>query len=725
MAYTVSKPTKSGGAVSTRPNRNGSYSAALDGFANELSSIRKELINQQAAQVDYEIEVGSSDVETKIALYEQYLESLEEGTQEWYRVATKIENLKDTADTTNFGLLKSLYASNQISSDEYYQALKERAAEPGISNKEKQTRLLELKSFEDKINSEATDVALQESLLQEQLGLITAAERYALIEQLYNKEKDPDKKRSLQSQLVSQAKKTQSENLNISELLVRKGINEGYATESDLLPIYQARAQTALTTEDALRAEVAYQDLFQKIQDSQVALFKKNSSEIKKAYKGQISSLDTKIEVAKKTGDTRALELLYETKRGLIDEFWSSDKVIDDDKSDASFINFYQDVYGVVIDPQTGTSTDVGTTAPFNVYEVADVNNNPQSHALVKEFTPGGTKVSVVRGQETQVTKPDGTVASVWQYGTDGNVAVISQPYQVTLKDPFTREVLLNEQGQPITQQGLPVARRVETIQNYGTTTELLRAANKKPLDNEEFKGEYITLYEQDGKPVRQYKVYGDKFARVAGATPIPGEPGAYLLTTFDGEVPNVTNIKAQTQPGPVIQFLGRSQEKINEITGGVTGFITDAIRGQFTSEATLTNNSLQLQAQLSTLSPAERDQFLKNRFNLNLPEVNVPKLDLNGLRQNLAKVFTPKSDLAEQLTSSLFKNTGDIASTLLSVGKKDYSQAVTSGARLAFNTIGQSVINSTPLKGAVDTFTSVKNFASNAFTKVRGFLGL
>ena len=57
MAYTVRKPSGSKGPAVARPRSPSSYAGALQGFSNDLSSIRDSILSQQSAAIDYQIEI--------------------------------------------------------------------------------------------------------------------------------------------------------------------------------------------------------------------------------------------------------------------------------------------------------------------------------------------------------------------------------------------------------------------------------------------------------------------------------------------------------------------------------------------------------------------------------------------------------------------------------------------------------------------------------------------
>ncbi len=551
MAYSVSSPSKASRNTRTSSRKAANdYNSAISGLSSSLSDLRKSLLDEQLAAIEYEIEIGGASVTDKIDLYEQYSSSLTEGTTEWYRVQTKLQNLKDSAATEDFSLAKSLYAGNQISTEQYYSILKERASEEGISSKESRQRLTDLWEFESKLGNQNTDAALRESLALEEAGVISASERLQLLQGIASKETDPERKQNIQYQIINQQKKVYEEDLSVRELKVRKGIQEGVNTKQDLLPIYAEKIMTATSNKDALQYEVNYQSLVKDIQEDYVANFNRNSKEIKSNVNGMIGELDRKIELAKKGGDITVLRLLYENKKDLIGMYMESDAVtLDDKKASSNMTNFLKDVYGMDIDVETGSRIDVTPTAQLNIQEVESALMNPDSSVLVKSDSLDGTTSTfkLVRGTAAQVVDPvTGEMKTFYDYGENVAITKFSPNSTRDAIDPVTGEKILDANGNPLQTPQLAVARSIQKIGDV--ELQAMKAANLKALPATEFKGEYIDYFkDQEGNNVRGYVVYGDKYANVDGAVPVPNKPGSYILVTKNNVAPTQNYVSENT----------------------------------------------------------------------------------------------------------------------------------------------------------------------------------
>lgn len=709
MAYRTERPSGTNGSLA-RPNFSSvkrDYASSIGDLSGSLSELRKQLVDEQVAQLDYEIEVGTAAPEEKISLYEEYLNGLVEGTSEWFRVSTKIQNLRDTASTEDFAVAKSLYAGNQISSEQYYRILKERAAEKGLSQKEQRQRTSELWSFEQKMKSETTDTALRDSLAQEELGLITAADRLSILQQAYSNEQDPDRRESFKFQILTQQKKVYKENLSIRELTVRKGIQEGVNTKEDLLPIYAEKIQTAFTAEDALQAEINYQSLVKDIQGDYVAMFEKGSKTIKQSVNGEIGRLDRSIEKAKREGDITGLALLYENKRVLIEDFFNSDGVTQDDKLKSSnMLGFLKNVYGMDVDLETGNVINIAPTDSLNIQNIEDALANPDSSLLVRTTSPGGdSTVKLVRGEKIQVTQPDGTLTSFYDFGENIAVSRIDPSLTKQVVDPITGEVLRDPEGNPILAPSLPSGRQVQKLpEGY---QQALQSGNLKPLPGTEFKGEYVELYkDQEGNPVRGYIVYGDKYKDVLGAQPLEGRPGTYLLTTQDGSLPSQKYISDNKlfNPTPTQQALlgaGVFAQKlipdfIENPVRNVLGFnpskITENVQKELTNPSNLINIGLETA-----------------RISKKIKDFQIPTAD-----SIVQGVSNATANLASQLTSALFKP--QEKTILQPLTKSLYSTAVQSTVN--------NVLKQTPFYSALKTGESIITGAKNIIGKGLSFLG-
>ncbi len=696
MAYRTQK--SSSGTSFSRPSSSkvrNDYASSLSGFSSSLSDLRKQLVEEQVAQLDYEIEVGTASTEEKISLYESYLSSLAEGTQEWFRVSTKIQNLKDSADTEDFAYAKSLYAGNQISSEQYYRILKERAAESGLSEKEKRQRTTDLWEFERKMSNETTDTALRDSVAQEELGLITAADRLNLLQSAYKNETDPNRRESLKYQILTQQKKVYKEDLSIRELTIRKGIQEGVNTKADLLPIYAEKIQTAFTNEDALQAEINYQTLVEGIQKDYVQAFEKGSKDVKKLVNSEIGKLDKRIEQAKREGDVAALSLLYENKRMMIEDFFNSESVTLDDKQKSSnMFNFLKNVYGKDVDLETGNVIDVTPTDAFGVNVVEDALNNPDSSLLVRSIGPNGTStVKLARGEKIEVKQPDGTTKSFYDFKDNLAVSRLDQTLTRELVDPITGEVMRDEAGNALLAPSLPSGRQIQKLpEGY---RDALTSGNVKPLNEAEFKGEYVDLYnDPNGNPVRGYVVYGDKFANVQGASPIEGRPGSFLLTTKDNSIPSQKYVSDAKlfKPGTVATAALQ-----------VGAFIQKSVPG-----LNIASNVNKLSQNIGSVDPNK------------IAQIGFDSKDLQSRLANMNKDLTTRfSGVVGQLTGALFKQpqqSQTIATTIKPAVESIYGKAV------QFAT--DSVLSKIPGYSFAKNLQTAVSFGKNVFNKLTGLGG-
>lgn len=711
MAYKTERPSR-GIRNLNRPSASSAksdYASSLVGLSSSLSDLRKQLVEDQIAQIDYEIEVGTASPEEKIALYEDYISGITEGTQEWFRVSTKIQNLKDSAGTEDFAIAKSLYAGSQISAEQYYRILKERAAETGLSQKEQRLRTTDLWEFERKMGNETTDTTLRDSLAQEEMGLITAGDRLSILQQAFSKETDPDRKENLKFQILTQQKKVYKEDLSLRELYVRKGIQEGVNTKEDLLPIYAEKMQTAFTTEDALQAEISYQTLVKDIQGDYVAMFERGSKETKKMVNAQIGTLDKKIEQAKRTGDITGLALLYENKRVLIEDFFNTESVALDDKLKSSnMLNFLKNTYGMDVDLETGNVINIAPTDELNIQNIEDALMNPDSSVLVRSTSPGGDATfKLVRGEKIQVTQPDGSVKSFYDFGNNIAVSRLDPSLTKPVIDPLTGEAVLDANGQPVLAPALPSGRSLQKLpEGY---QQALQSGNLKPLSGEEFKGEYVELYKDaEGNPVRGYLVYGDKYKDVLGAQPVEGKPGTYLLTTKAGEIPSQKYIADNKLFNPT------SVEKFVLGAGALAQkFIPDPIESVVRTATNLANPLDFVQRKTREIigqnKSGEMDASalnIKNKIDsLKAPNVDAITSNVSGgvaslLSQLTSSVFKPSQQtILKPITQSLYKN--------------------------ALQTTVNTALKQTPLYNTFKTAENVFTGAKNLVSKGLSFLGL
>ena len=373
MAYKTESPTKSRRSLTRASANSRGYSSVLSGFSSSLNDVRKTLLSEALSRINYEIEVNASSNEDKLNLYENYLENLTPGTSEYYDTALKIQNLRDSLSTEDFNYAKALYSGNQISAEEYYRILKERVNEDDLSDKERTQRTLDLWDFERKVKNNATDDALREAALQESQGIISAFDRLSVIQAAYDAETDPDRKQTLKGQLIAQRDASVKENQSYRELIIRKGIQEGTATKSDLLALYAEKYQTAKTPNDALQAEISLQNLLKEVTADNSKMFKKEVKDI-------VAVLDNKIEQARRDGDVTALKLLYDNKAGVIQQFFNSEDVsLEDKESSSTFFTFLKETYGKDYDIDSGTVIDVAPTAENNIEIVEEALHNPDS----------------------------------------------------------------------------------------------------------------------------------------------------------------------------------------------------------------------------------------------------------------------------------------------------------------------------------------------------------
>lgn len=696
MAYRTQR--SSAGTSFSRPSSSklrNDYASSLSGFSSSLSDLRKQLVEEQVAQLDYEIEVGTASTEEKISLYENYLSGLTEGTQEWFRVSTKIQNLKDSAGVEDFAYAKSLYAGNQISSEQYYRILKERAAEGGLSEKEKRQRTTDLWEFERKMQNETTDTALRDSVAQEEMGLITAADRLSLLQSAYANEADPNRRETLKYQILTQQKKVYKEDLAVRELTIRKGIQEGVNTKQDLLPILQEKIQTAFTNEDALQAEIAYQNMVKDIQTDYVQAFEKGSKDVKKMVNGEIGKLDKAIDKAKREGDVAALSLLYENKRMMIEDFFNSDSVtLDDKQKSSSMFTFLKNVYGKDVDLETGNVIDVTPTDAFGVNVIDDALSNPDSSLLVRDIGAGGdSTIKLVRGQKVDVKQPDGTMQSFYDFGDSLAVSRLDETLTREVVNPITGEVMRDEGGNALLAPSLPSGRQIRKLpDNY---KDALQSGNVKPLNEAEFKGEYVDLYtDQNGNPVRGYVVYGDKFEKIQGASPIEGRPGSYLLTTKENTIP--------------------SQKYVNDAKLFKPG--------AFTTAALQAGAFIQKNVPGLNLA-ANTKNFASNLGSVNQADISKIGFDSADLERRIAEMnkgITAKfSNVVGQLTGALFKQpqqASNISTTIKPAVESVYNKAVQFAA--------DSVLSKIPGYSLVKNVQTAASFGKNVFNKLTGLGG-
>lgn len=708
MAYRTERPSGASTSLS-RPSSASvkrDYAGSLGGLTNTLSDLRKQLVDEQIAQLDYEIEVGTASTEDKIGLYEGYLSGLVEGTNEWFRVSTKVQNLKDSAGVEDFAIAKALYAGNQISSEEYYRILKSRVAEQDVSEKELRQRTTELWNFEQKMKTETTDNALRDSLAQEEMGLITASDRLSLLQKAFESEQDPDRRENLKFQVLTQQKKVYKENLSLRELTVRKGIQEGVNGKEDLLPIYAEKIQTAFTNEDALQAEIAYQSLVKDIQSDYVGMFEKGSKTIKQSVNTELGRLDRLVEKAKREEDVTGLALLYENKKLLIEEFLNSDVVTEDDKLRSSnMLNFLRDTYGMDVDLETGNVINVAPTDPMNIQNIEDALSNPDSSLLVRSSSPGGdSTVKLVRGEKTPITMPDGTVQNFYNFGDNIAVSRIDPTLTRQVVDPLTGAPMLDAEGNPVLAPSLPSGRNIQTYGGgYDQYNQVMQAANQKPLSKDEFKGEYVELYkDSEGNPVRGYIVYGEKFANVLGAQPVEGKPGSFILTTKTGDLPSQKTVtdnklfkpeglqKAAIQAGAFVQSAVPDfiQSPVREVAGISPNKISDVVKNSL-SPSNLVNTGLKANEILKKIKDIQAQSISKS-------------------------VDSFSSNLAGQLTSSLFKQGSSLS--LQPKTQNVYKNAVQNGVSAA--------IKSTPLYSGVKNTATLISGAKSLVNKGLSFLG-
>ena len=696
MAYKTESPTKSKRSLTRASANSRGYSSVLSGFSSSLNDVRKSLLSEAVSRINYEIEVNASSNEDKLDLYENYLENLTPGTSEYYDTALKIQNLRDTLSSEDFNYAKSLYAGNQISAEDYYRILKERVNEEGLSEKEKTQRTLDLWDFERKVKSNASDDSLREAALQESQGIISASERLAVIQAAYDNETDPDRKQTLKGQLIAQRDAAVKENQSYRELLVRKGIQEGTATKSDLLSLYAEKYQTAKTPNDALQAEINLQNLIKEVEAE-------NSNMFKKGVKDVISVLDNKIEQAKRDGDITGLKLLYDNKAGLIQEFFNSDVVsLEDKKSASTFVTFLKETYGKDYDIDSGTVIDVIPTADNNIEKVEEALFNPDSSLIVRTFSPSGVSANkIVRGEKITVTKPDGTVESFYDFGKNVTVSRIDTALTKQAIDPITGQVLKDENGNPVMVGVNPSGRELKTLpENYG---DVLQVGNLKALNKNEFKGEYVDLYkDSNGNMVRGYKVYGEKFKNTLGAQPVAGESDAFLLTTKDNQIPNQKYVKEQELYRPTLK----------NIVEGVPKNVVNLVKQAFTPSSQIERDTAAVQG-IGDIANNVSNAIKKIDFSgltqgiqNNVSNIKVPEVKLPDFSKNFANI---ESDIQKQLLSSVFK-----PNVVLNTFSGNYSRAIT-GAVTNFvrnSPVGNSVVN------------SIGSFFNNAFNTVRNWFG-
>lgn len=722
MAYTTQRPSSSTRSLNRTTNTNRDYSSVLSGFSQDLADIRSKLLSDALATIDLQIEVGSASVEQKIELYQNYLASLNPDTAEYQRVQLKIENLYDQVSAEDFAIAKALYAGNQINSEEYYRILKERAAEPNISDKELRQRTVDLWEFEQKIQKQTNENALQDAMMQENLGLITASDRLQVMKQVLANTKDPDQIRTLKSQIINQQKKVYSEELSIRELNVRKAIQEGLATKEDLLPIYQEKIQTAVTAEDALQAEISAQALIKDITEERVAFYEKQSTEIKKATTGALRNLDAKIERAKESGDLTTLGMLYNAKRDMVYDFMQAPNVADEDKiSSSSMLTFMKDVFGEdlavdAIDPATGEFPvyNIAPTANLNILEVEDALLNPDSSLVVRGTAEDGVTptVEVVHGDKFVITDPNtGESKTMYDFG-DKALALLPARY----------EQIYDEAGNPVLNEGEAVYK---TVLPTGTSVqklpdgyqEALKGANQKPLKSDEFSGEYIELgTDSEGNVKRGYIVYGDKAAKNPTAAQInfKGREDAYIIFTKDNQLPSEATIRSDDElfiPSPfqnaVINVGAAIQEKI--IPSGFQKAIDvgkDILGGQFSSGAFGDlSRSLKLQEDIAA-----------GTTSVGAPKVDVPQVD-TSFTANLPSfdnLFSRTTKaVGSQILSGVFKASGVDSNVSQSVASALPSSLYKSAAQ---NIFGKAFQN-TAVGQTVSSF-------KNVFNKVSSFFG-
>lgn len=563
MAYSVQTSKKAGvGQSRTRTKATG-YQSALAGFSTSISSIRKQLITDQAAQIDYEIEIGSKSIPEKVALYESYLSQLTTDTTEWYRVSTKIQNLKDQASTTDTAIVKKMYSVGQITSDDYYQFLKERVAESGISSQEKTSRTLELQSFEKEVKDGNTDDLIRSSALQESLGIISSLERYEIISKAYSNETDPSRQRTLQAQMIAQERRVVDSDLDLKELQIRKGIQVGTATTGDLLAVQARRVQLAATPTETLQAEITYQNTLDKYNGELKSLYEKGSKAIKTQALTEVGGIDKKIEQAKREGDITTIALLYRTKSQKIAEYMANPNVTDEDRIVTKFLDFSEKVLGKQIDPDTFEVTDVtpAESEDYNITRVTDAINNPGSSGLLKVYGADGgvTGYKLVRG--TQVGLDENGVMT-YSYGNN-NIYVRNKTQQFT---DANGQIQTFEVPELVQSKEVPL----------GVTL---------PGNNDvKFTGQSVVLGQQqnaDGQLVDQigYIVEGKKAGDYIGMTPIPGQPDRYVYESPTG-LPPVKNdlIKRPEALGGFIQTAANVQNTITKFGFGVLPQVPGAI---------------------------------------------------------------------------------------------------------------------------------------------------
>ncbi len=696
MAYKTESPTKSRRSLTRASANSRGYSSVLSGFSSSLNDVRKTLLSEALSRINYEIEVNASSNEDKLNLYENYLENLTPGTSEYYDTALKIQNLRDSLSTEDFNYAKALYSGNQISAEEYYRILKERVNEDDLSDKERTQRTLDLWDFERKVKNNATDDALREAALQESQGIISAFDRLSVIQAAYDAETDPDRKQTLKGQLIAQRDASVKENQSYRELIIRKGIQEGTATKSDLLALYAEKYQTAKTPNDALQAEISLQNLLKEVTADNSKMFKKEVKDI-------VAVLDNKIEQARRDGDVTALKLLYDNKAGVIQQFFNSEDVsLEDKESSSTFFTFLKETYGKDYDIDSGTVIDVAPTAENNIEIVEEALHNPDSSLIVRTFSPSGIGTNkIVRGEKTTITKPDGTIENFYDFGKNVAVSRIDTSLTKEAIDPITGQVLKDEQGNPIRVGATPSGRELKSLpDNYG---DVLQVGNLKPLSANEFKGEYVDLYKDSGgNMVRGYKVYGERFKNTLGAQPVAGENNAFLLTTKDNQIPNQKYVKEQELYRPTIK----------NIVEGIPKGVVNTIKSAFTPSSQVQRDTLAMQG-IGDIANDVSNTIKKIDFSgltqgiqNNVSDIKIPEVKLPDFSKNFANI---ESDIQRQLLSSVFK-----PNVVLNTVSGNYTRAIT-GAVTNF-------VRNSPLGN--NFMNSVGNFFSGALNTVRNWFG-
>lgn len=724
MAYSIQNVSKT--KRSTRPKTPSTYKSALEGFSSSINDIRKQLLSDQSAMIDYEIEIGTASVSDKINLYEQYLSTLVEGSNEWVRVANKLQSLEDQADSVDFSLVKKLYQTNQVDTSFYYNVLKQRAVEPNLSQQEKQTRLLELASFEKDVREKNTDQAIRDSSLEQSLGLITAADRYALLEMAMNAETDPDRKRSLQVQLVNQAKEVRNEDLSVKELLIRKGIQEGTASKSDLLGIYALKLQTALTPEEALRSEIQYQDLVESINNEQIALAEKGSKAIVKNAKSEIGKIDNQIALAKQSGEITKLSLLYAQKTAIISQVWDSDAVTLEDKDQASFKNFFKDVLGKdVIDLEAGIINDVAPTDDFNLPRVLQAVSNPDSSALVKTFDPdtNTSTYDLVRGTQN----PDGT----YTYG-DKNVVIGNK--RLTIETPASGPTQDGSLLYGQSEVTVPDARRIEPIPNYEA---FVRQANQTPFRKDEIVGQAIVenlpIKNEDGtityQPIKQYVFEGERFKDYAGFEPIPGQPNRYTFISPDGTLPTEEMLQKKPESLSIFTRAGAFLQETFNIPGIDSikpGDVNRAVQDVKTGSQALRDGPFTFgsrygigtvtDATMNAIRGGVGDVSRGQMPSFSLPQVNVPQFQLPDFGAMFSRTT---SGIGKQLLGANFSSPVGVIQTAT---KATYNQALQSSVDTAMQNQTVSGLLPTAKQKVQEFATNVANNVRSTFNNIWRF---